>query len=103
MKEIVVGVATCAQTIAKNIVPITNEVLEPLSGYSSNHWNPNIYIRLSILFGLENINCVINPFISISIQDEDTNIKNIVHTLIYKVLNISIFLVLTSWLQNLNQ
>lgn len=68
-----------------------SEVLQSLFGHPKNCRNPNIYVQLPLSFGLLDVNFVVKPSISNSTQDEDISIKNIIYTLIYKIINILIF------------
>lgn len=62
-KQMVVATPTCIQIIAKNIVPITSEVLESMFDCPSN----DNHVGLSLSFGLVNVNFAAKPFILTSI------------------------------------
>lgn len=73
------------------MAPIINEALETLFDHPNNHKGPNIHMQLLLSFGLVFVNSIIRYFIFILIIDRHINIKDIAHTLIYKILNIPIF------------
>lgn len=67
-----------------------SEVQKTLFGHLSNYKNFNIHVQLPLSFDLADINSMAKTFISTSIWDENTSIKDLVHTLAYKELNILI-------------
>lgn len=73
------------------MVPIISKVLESLSIYTSTYKDFNIYIQLSLSFGLVKVNSIVKSSISTLTQNKNICIKKIIYTLAYKVLNMPIF------------
>lgn len=87
----VVVAIICAQIIAKNIAPITNEIPKTLSYHSSNYENPNIHVWFFLSFCLTYINFAVRSSISTSTPNGNINHKDMAYTLAYKVFNMPIF------------